>query len=83
MSLPKFRPWSGGSDSPAPRGRRSIFHPGARERIEVEVYDDGAVGVGARIEGPAILDGGDTTIFVPVGASCVRAPLGNLDLTLS
>jgi len=79
---PRFRPWTSGSPEPRPRGSRTVFHPGGRAKIEVEVYDDAAIGVGARIEGPAIVDGGDTTIFVPAGASCTRAPLGNLDLTL-
>ncbi len=79
---PKFRPWQAGSASPQPRSHRSIYDPGGREQIEVAVYDDGAIGAGAEIEGPAIIDGGDTTIFVPSRASCVRAQLGNLNLTL-
>jgi len=78
----RFRPWRSGSAAPQPRGSRAVFHPGERARVEVAVYDDSAIGRGARIEGPAIIDGGDTTIFVPAGALCARAELGNLDLTL-
>jgi N-methylhydantoinase A len=79
---PKFRPWQAGVASPRPRGSRSIYDPGGRQRIEVDVYNDAAIGAGAEIEGPAIVDGGDTTIFVPPQATCGRAELGNLNLTL-
>jgi N-methylhydantoinase A len=78
---PKFRPWSQGTEEPRPRSRRTIFDPVGREPLEVEVYTDADVGVGARLEGPLIVDGGDTTIYVPGEFGCTRGPLGNLDLT--
>ena len=78
---PKFRLWSQGSEKPTPHARRTIFDPVRRESLAVEVYADAEIGVGAELAGPLIIDGGDTTIYVPAEFSCARGPLGNLDLT--
>jgi N-methylhydantoinase A len=77
----KFRRWSGGSANPEPRSTRTVFDPSAREPISVEVFDDSAVGVGAELVGPVLIDGGDTTIFIPREFRAHRAELGNLNLS--
>jgi N-methylhydantoinase A len=78
---PKFRPWEGGSSDPRPRSRRTVLDPVRRESLEVDVFADGQIGVGAELVGPLIIDGGDTTIYVPAEFGCVRGPFGHLDLT--
>jgi N-methylhydantoinase A len=70
----RFNPAGGGTPQPLPRGTRRVFMPG--------VFDDAAIGGGARLDGPALVDANDTTIFVPDGWSGERDELGNLVLTL-
>ena len=54
------------------RGRRLVYLPSLGERREIPVYDDLRFTPGSRIEGPAIVDATDTTIFVPPGADARR-----------
>jgi len=37
--------------------------------VGVDVYDGAALGPGHRIVGPALVDGSDTTVWVPPGAT--------------
>ena len=78
----RFHRWVGGSQDPQPRTIRSVVLPTDRQPAEVPVYDYGEIGVGAFISGPAIIDGGDTTIYVPASFDTVRGELGELELTL-
>src|SRR4030095_4461351 len=54
-----------GEAAPAPRGRRRIWLDG--RPTEARVFDRGALGRGARLEGPAIVEQPDTTVLVPGG----------------
>lgn len=51
---------------------REVYLPSERSREKISVYDDGRFSPGSRIEGPAIIDASDTTIFVPPGVSAER-----------
>lgn len=79
--IPGFRPWEDGSADPEPASTRTMVDPALRETVEVPVFDDLDVGTGAALRGPAILDGHDTTIFIPTGVSAERDRLGGLTLT--
>jgi N-methylhydantoinase A len=75
---------------PAPRdaseiemGRREIYLPDSKTRREVTVYDDGEFTVGSAIEGPAIVDATDTTIYVPAGTRAERDQFRNYVLSRS
>jgi N-methylhydantoinase A len=78
----RFHRWVGGSEEPQPRTIRRVVLPTDRQPAEVPVYDYGEIGVGARISGPAIIDAGDTTIYVPASFDMLRGELGELELTL-
>jgi N-methylhydantoinase A len=56
----------------APSTGRRIFVPSMQEYRDVDVYLDEQMTVGSTIEGPAIIDATDTTIYVPPDASARR-----------
>jgi N-methylhydantoinase A len=76
-----FHDWQIGDTNPVCRGRRSVFDPTAQTWQEIPVFDDAAIGRGAEIYGPAIIDGKDTTIFIPEAFVAERRELGELQLT--
>jgi N-methylhydantoinase A len=51
---------------------REVFLPGEREWVAAPIYDDAAFAPGAIAAGPAIIDGGDTTVYVPPGTTASR-----------
>lgn len=59
-------------DSPAPVSTRQVYLPGERRRAEVPIYAEKDLAPGSRISGPAIVDVGDTTIYLPDRAHCSR-----------
>jgi N-methylhydantoinase A len=64
------------------REHRTIFLPAERRAEEVPIIDDARVVVGApTVVGPAIIDAGDTTIYVPRGFGAERDSFGNCVLT--
>jgi N-methylhydantoinase A len=65
-----------GEAAPAPRGRRRIWLDG--RPTEARVFDRGALGRGARLEGPAIVEQPDTTVLVPGGHVGEVDRFGNL-----
>lgn len=65
--------------TPAPTGHRRIRHRQAW--LEAPVYDRAALGPGAAISGPAVIDQADTTILVLPGWSATADRLGTLRLT--
>jgi N-methylhydantoinase A len=81
--VPGFRPWSGGGKNPEPASRRTVVDPTTRTPVEMPVIDDLAIGAGAVIEGPAIVDGHDTTIFIPSGVVATRNDLGCFTLRVN
>ena len=68
---------------PAPQAMRRIYQPFLREHAEVPVYAEAALPPGTTIAGPCIVDVGDTTLYVPSGASCSRDRYFNFSLMLN
>jgi len=55
---------------PTPAGVRSVrIDRGPEGRVVVDVHDGAALRPGHRIAGPALVDGTDTTVWVPPGAA--------------
>ena len=65
----------------ARRERRDVFLPAERGHGEVPVYDDARFTAGTSVEGPAIIDEVDTTIYVPPGTTAERDQFMNYVLT--
>lgn len=56
------------ADGPAtPRGRRPVYHPGSGEMRDAPVYARGDLGVGATIDGPAIIEERESTTVIGEG----------------
>lgn len=72
---------NGGPAADLVRETREVFLPGERRREQVPVIDDASFTVGARVEGPAIIDASDTTIYVPPGTTAERDEYMNYVLT--
>jgi N-methylhydantoinase A len=63
------------------RERRTVFLPAERRHEEIPVYDDALFTSGTSVEGPAIIDAADTTIYVPPGTKAERDEYMNYVLT--
>jgi N-methylhydantoinase A len=63
------------------RERREVFLPAERRHEKIPVIDDASFGIGTSVEGPAIIDEGDTTVYVPPGTKAARDEYGNYVLT--
>jgi N-methylhydantoinase A len=63
------------------RSMRKLYLPDVQEFREVAIYDDGKFTAGSSIEGPAIIDITDTTIYVPIGVTAHRDEYMNYVLT--
>src|SRR6266850_2584218 len=61
---------------PAPRATRRIWLDG--HPVEARVFDRDALGRGARLRGPAIIEQPDTTVLVPAGHAGEVDRFGNL-----
>jgi len=68
--------------SPETTGRRDVFLPEERRPESVPIYAESAVTPGTTVAGPCIVDVGDTTIYLPTGATCTRDELFNFTLTV-
>jgi N-methylhydantoinase A len=68
------------SGDATPRTRR-VFQPAKQAWDEIPIYDDRTLAFGAQIDGPAIVDAQDTTIYVPPGTRATRDELLNYVLT--
>jgi N-methylhydantoinase A len=47
------------------KGRRPVYLPDARRHVDVAVYDRYALGAGAVLEGPAVIEERESTVIVP------------------
>jgi N-methylhydantoinase A len=65
-----------------PELERGIFLPGDRASRSLPVYAERSLPPGAGLEGPCIIDMGDTTVYVPATAECRRDEFRNFVLTL-
>jgi N-methylhydantoinase A len=78
---PELRPVEGGPDGAADadgarKGSRQAWFEGGF--VETPVYDEAALGVDARLSGPAIVESPFTTVVIPPGASLAVDPFRNL-----
>ncbi|WP_257628513.1 hydantoinase/oxoprolinase family protein [Haloplanus salinarum] len=62
--------------TPAPRTTRTASFDG--ERHDTPVYDRGALGPGAELDGPAVIEGTESTVVVPPGAAASVDDMGNV-----
>lgn len=69
-------------ERPAPAATREVFLPIVRRRAEIPIYLETAVGFGQQVEGPCIIDVGDTTLYLPEGSSAARDSFSNFILTV-
>jgi N-methylhydantoinase A len=53
--------------TPAPVGTRPVILPGSMMRQELEIFHSDALGRGARLSGPALVEGQTTSILIPPG----------------
>ncbi len=68
-------------DADAVKGRRPVYLPHRQDFAEVTVFDGDALGHGNQLQGPAIIEQVNTTIFVPAGASAACDAYGSFLLT--
>jgi N-methylhydantoinase A len=56
---------------------------GGADEYEAAVYDGDRLPIGATIEGPAVVEGGESTVIVPPGSTGERDGRGTLHLEVS
>lgn len=66
-----------GDVAAARKSSRTVFMPDAGHDVEMHVYADDRLFPGARLQGPAIVEVRDTTIYVPVDAELRVDEFGN------
>jgi N-methylhydantoinase A len=83
QARPSFHALPVDASAPAPEARaeRRVFLPAERAYADVPVYDDASLVPGSRIEGPAIIDAVDTTIYLPTATAAERDGFLNYFLT--
>jgi N-methylhydantoinase A len=68
---------NGADPEAARKGPREVFMPDAGRAVEMSIYSDERLAPGARIDGPAILELRDTTIYVPEDAELLVDEFAN------
>ncbi|MEM9146205.1 MAG: hydantoinase/oxoprolinase family protein [Pseudomonadota bacterium] len=76
FDLAGLAPVDGRAPEACQTGQRRIYAHGAH--LEAPVYDRLALGIGSRIQGPALLEQSDTTIYVDPGLHAHVDRFGNL-----
>ena len=71
-----------GGGAPEPVSTRDVFLPAERRPASVPVFAESSLLPGVTVTGPCIIDVGDTTIYVPDGATCTRDASRNFALTV-
>lgn len=76
---PAFReePFQGEDPSDCFKKTRPVFLPNQEDYRDVPVYDGNRMGHGHRLQGPAVIEQVNTTIFVPGGWSLACDPFGS------
>jgi len=80
VDLALFAPANGGAGAPRPGGRRQVRFNGGW--YDTAIFDRAALGSGAEIAGPAIVEQPDTTVVIDPGATAVVDGLGNLVISV-
>jgi len=57
-----------------------VYLPDLKERRTIPIYEDSRFLPGMCVNGPAIIDESDTTVYVPDGSTCRRDEWFNLIL---
>jgi N-methylhydantoinase A len=73
-------PVATGGPSLALKHQREVLLPGASTLMVVPVYEGDRFGESLGVDGPAVVDEHDTTLFVPPGWSCERDGYSNYHL---
>jgi N-methylhydantoinase A len=74
---------SGGPDATAAvKGRRKVYSRTGGKREQLTVYDHDSLQAGMEFAGPAIVEGGDTTVLLMDDMSCRLDEYGNLRVEL-
>ena len=83
QQTPDFGTAEAGAGAPSDlvRETRKVFLPTEREWADVPIIDDEKFTVGVSVEGPAIIDEVDTTVYVPPGVTAARDTYMNYVLT--
>lgn len=68
-------------DAAMRKGTRPVYLPDRHERMEIPIYDETLFSVGSTVQGPAVIEAIDTTIYVPAGVTAERDELTNIVLT--
>jgi N-methylhydantoinase A len=55
------------ASQPVAVGSRGVFLPGSETREDIAIFDSDSVGRGARLDGPALVEGRATSVLVPRG----------------
>lgn len=66
---------------PEAKSHRDVFLPNERREATIPVYAESVLEPGTTISGPAIIDVGDTTIYLPEGSSSTRDHFFNFRIT--
>jgi N-methylhydantoinase A len=80
--IPTFEADGQGAES-AERTRRRVLMPGGEWEDDVPVYDGALFQTGMAVDGPAVVDEHDTTLFIPPGWRCERDERTNYTLERS
>lgn len=54
------------------RETREVYLPSEHRREQIPIYDDALFTAGSSVEGPAIIDAADTTVYLPPGTKAER-----------
>jgi N-methylhydantoinase A len=65
-----------------PKGRRQAWIGATARYADLPVFDRLALGIGATVDGPAIVEEASSTLIVPPGARATVDPAGNLIVDL-
>jgi N-methylhydantoinase A len=67
---------------PEAAAHREVFLPIERRRESLPVFPESHLPPGASVTGPCIIDVGDTTVYVPENATCLRDRFYNFALSI-
>lgn len=74
-------PPEGGADPDSViKQKREVLLPGDSELTSVPVYEGARFGAGMSVDGPAVIDERDTTLFIPPDWNCSRDEYSNYNL---
>lgn len=79
----RYPPAESSDPAPAQTGTRDVYLPGRREQAVIPVYADEQFEPGFELDGPAIINAHDTTIFVPEDVQVRRDEYRNYLMTVS